>query len=239
MNIVYKTWTGFIRIEHRFFQILWILPNPSYIIYPFKIRMYYSNTHFISPNSSNPSLSFGKSHCARSRKKACIRNHTTTRHPLSSHLYPISRLSIHSRVNKSQIHLWRGRPSRLDSTWLVSSFVHQASAFRRLADRRSVEQWAWLGRSGNDSFLIIGGMNDGRMISPQKPSNPFRHGISHSRELCSLLLVAANQPSPAVQSSMNHPVSVSSCIYYPTLVTRLICRLSRSHLSSTCTRIEW
>lgn len=77
------------------------------------------------------------------------------------------------------------------------------------------------------------GMNDGRMISPQKPSNPFRHGISHSRELCSLLLVAANQPSPAVQSSMNHPVSVSSCIYYPTLVSRLICRLPRSHRSLT------
>lgn len=48
-----------------------------------------------------------------------------------------------------------------------------------------------------------------------KPSNPFRHGISHSTELCSPLLESSNEASRAVQSSMNHPVSVSSLYLLP------------------------
>lgn len=132
------------------------------------------------------------------------------------------------------------------SVFVCSSSARISKVGRSLIGRTMT---AWLG--GSEMARIVArqrffsnnwGMNDGRMISPQKPSNPFRHGISHSRELCSLLLVAANQPSPAVQSSMNHPVSVSSCIYYPTLVSRLICRLPRSHLRSICTHIpiiEW
>lgn len=61
-----------------------------------------------------------------------------------------------------------------------------------------------------------------------RASDPFSHSASHLTELCSLLLQPCNEASRTVQSGMNHPVSVSSCIYYPPLVSRLICWLVHS-----------
>lgn len=61
-----------------------------------------------------------------------------------------------------------------------------------------------------------------------RASDPFSHSASHLTELCSLLLQLCNEASRTVQSGMNHPVSVSSCIYYPPLVSRLICWLVHS-----------
>lgn len=67
-----------------------------------------------------------------------------------------------------------------------------------------------------------------------RASNPFKHGASHLTELCSLLLQPCNEASRTVQSGMNHPVSVSSCIYYPPLVSRLICWLVHSPQLCPC-----
>lgn len=67
-----------------------------------------------------------------------------------------------------------------------------------------------------------------------RTSDPFSRGASHLTELCSLLLRPCNEASRTVQSGMNHPVSVSSCIYYPPLVSRLICWLV--HSPQLCSR---